>query len=112
MPMEPAQQESIVEAMNRLWAQYLPQIEERVQTLEQAAAAHESGTATQSDCEQAMAAAHKLAGVLGTFGLPEGSVLAREMEALYAAGLAVLNGSNGRPKEVASQLRAMLATRK
>jgi HPt (histidine-containing phosphotransfer) domain-containing protein len=110
--MELPQQESIAEAMNRLWVQYLPQIEERVRTLELVAVAHEDGSVTAEHCEQAMAAAHKLAGVLGTFGLPEGTRLAREMEALYSRGTNALSTANGRTKEVAAQLRSMLTTRK
>lgn len=110
--MDQDQQASIAEAMNRLWAQYLPQIEERVRTLELAAAAREAGLVTPSECEQATAAAHKLAGVLGMFGLPDGTELAREMEALYSAGPEAVSRANGRPKEVAAQLRAMLSTRK
>lgn len=110
--MDETQQVSIAEAMDRLWAQYLPQITERVAVLESAGAAHEAGSLTAELCEQAMAAAHKLAGVLGMFGLPQGTDLAREMEALYAGGTAALAGAGSHPKEVADQLRAMLATRK
>ncbi len=109
--MDPAQQASIAAAMNRLWAQYLPQMEERVRTLESAAAAHEDGSITPALCEQAMAAAHKLAGVLGTFGLPEGTELAREMEALYAGGAEALGSAGGRPREATARLQAMLASR-
>jgi HPt (histidine-containing phosphotransfer) domain-containing protein len=105
-------QPSIAEAMNRLWAQYLPQIEERVRTLELAAAAIESGSLSAEQCGQATAAAHKLAGVLGTFGLPEGTLLAREAEAFFAGGPATTGGADGRAVEVASQLRAILSTKK
>ena len=107
----PAEQ-AIAEAMNRLWAQYLPQIEERVQTLEAAAVALKDGTLTSAEREDATAAAHKLAGVLGTFGLPEGTALAREMEEFYCNGVQLSAGAEGRPAEVASLLRAVVATRK
>jgi HPt (histidine-containing phosphotransfer) domain-containing protein len=107
--MGSADRASIAEAMNRLWAQYLPQIEERVQILEQAGAAHRAGSMTSALCEQAASAAHKLAGVLGTFGLPEGTQLAREAETLYASDAAP---ASGRPAEIAARLRALLATRK
>lgn len=110
--MGSAEQQSIEEAMNRLWTQYLPQIEERVRTLETAAAAHEDGSATPALCDEATAAAHKLAGVLGTFGLPEGTLLARELESLYSAGVAGLVNANGRLRDAAVQLKALLATRK
>ena len=104
--------QSVAEAMNRLWAQYLPQIEERVQILELAAGAFRDGALTSEQREKATAAAHKLAGVLGTFGLPEGTLLAREAEEFYARGFESTTRDHARPVEVASQLRAVLATRK
>ena len=45
-----------------------------------AAEACASGTLTHAEQQQAAADAHKLAGVLGTFGLNEGTELAREAE--------------------------------
>jgi HPt (histidine-containing phosphotransfer) domain-containing protein len=110
--MGPAEQQVIAEAMNRLWAQYLPQIEDRVRALESAAAAHRDGSLTREQREQATAAAHKLAGVLGTFGLSEGTSLAREAEEFYSGRPEPAVSSDGRPAELASQLRAMIATRK
>jgi HPt (histidine-containing phosphotransfer) domain-containing protein len=107
-----AEQQAMAEAMNRLWAQYLPQIEERVKTLELTAAAYKGGSLTSEQREQAAAAAHKLAGVLGTFGLHEGTSLAREAEEFYSSGAQSNGSADGRAVEVASQLRAMLATRK
>ena len=44
------------------------------------------GSLTAEQREQASSAAHKLAGVLGTFGLDEGTNLAREAEILYSSG--------------------------
>jgi HPt (histidine-containing phosphotransfer) domain-containing protein len=110
--MGSAEEQAIADAMNRLWAQYLPQITERVQTLELAAVALEEGTLTSAEREGATAAAHKLAGVLGTFGLPEGTALAREAEEFYSRGAQSSTPADGRPAEVAALLRAMLATRK
>lgn len=110
--MGPAEQQAVAEAMNRLWAQYLPQIEERVSTLELAAAAYKDGSVTSEQREQAAAAAHKLAGVLGTFGLHEGTLLAREAEEFYSREAQSNGCADGRPVEVASQLRTMLAARK
>jgi HPt (histidine-containing phosphotransfer) domain-containing protein len=72
------------EALDRLWKQFLPQIEERVAALESAGAALAAGGLSRDQREVANTAAHKLAGVLGTFGLTRGTVLAREAELLYA----------------------------
>jgi HPt (histidine-containing phosphotransfer) domain-containing protein len=103
---------ALAEAMNRLWAQFLPQIEERVVTLESAAAALVAGSLTPAQCEEAASAAHKLAGVLGTFGLDQGTELAREAEFLYSSGSTSPSMLNGRPSELAAQLRTLLAKRK
>ena len=59
----------LAEAMNRLWVKYLPQMEERVATLRKAAESAANGNLTAIEQQQAGADAHKLAGVLGTFGL-------------------------------------------
>ncbi len=102
---------ALAEAMNRLWSQFLPQIEERVSTLEDAAAALAEGSLTASQCEEAGSAAHKLAGVLGTFGLDQGTELAREAEQLYSSGPSAPSLLNGRPAALASELRVILAKR-
>jgi HPt (histidine-containing phosphotransfer) domain-containing protein len=104
-------QSALAEAMNRLWVQFLPQIEERVSVLESAAAALAEGSLTPAQCEEAFSAAHKLAGVLGTFGLDRGTELAREAELLYSSGPSSSTTFNGHPAALAAQLRAVLATR-
>jgi HPt (histidine-containing phosphotransfer) domain-containing protein len=101
----------MAEAMNRLWAQFLPQIEERVAILEAAARAASEGTLTPALREQAAAAAHKLAGTLGTFGLKQGTEVARQAEQLYTADRAPSIASR-LPSDLAAQLRAVLASRK
>lgn len=101
----------LAEAMNRLWMKYLPQMEERVATLRNAAATLASGTLSEAEQHQASSDAHKLAGVLGTFGLQEGTELAREAEILYAGPL---DGQaiHARLADIADRLRSMVANRK
>jgi HPt (histidine-containing phosphotransfer) domain-containing protein len=101
----------ITEAMNRLWVKFLPQIEQRVGTLEAAAACLAAGTLSGAQREAASAEAHKLAGVLGTFGLQEGTVLAREAEAAYLVERQTDPALVARMAEIAGQLRIMLARR-
>jgi HPt (histidine-containing phosphotransfer) domain-containing protein len=79
---EPSDQPSLNEALDRLWKQFLPQIEERMAALESAATALAADKLSPDQREAAHAAAHKLAGVLGTFGLTRGTILAREAELL------------------------------
>jgi|SRR5580704_7995365 HPt (histidine-containing phosphotransfer) domain-containing protein len=81
---EPSQQPSMKEALDKLWKQFLPQIEERVAVLESAGAALSAGRLSHDQREAAHTAAHKLAGVLGTFGLTKGTILAQEAEVLYS----------------------------
>jgi HPt (histidine-containing phosphotransfer) domain-containing protein len=74
----------MAEALARLWTKFLPDIEQRVATLEVAAQALAAGALTNEQCESAQAAAHKLAGTLGTFGLHRGTDLARQAELAFA----------------------------
>ena len=106
-----AEQSGMVDALNRLWKQYLPTMEERVAILQKAARNLAGRELSDDERAEANSAAHKLAGVLGTFGLTKGTVLAREAEILYS-------GDNGTDPEnakqlvkIAEQLRAMIAAR-
>jgi HPt (histidine-containing phosphotransfer) domain-containing protein len=101
----------ITEAMNRLWAKYLPQMEERVATLQNAAESLANGTLTEEGQQRACAEAHKLAGVLGTFGLKEGTELAREAEGLYGNALAADSATAMRLSLIAERLKRMIARR-
>jgi HPt (histidine-containing phosphotransfer) domain-containing protein len=103
--------EPIEEAMNRLWAKYLPQLGDRIATLEKAAKDLADGNLAIDQREEASSDAHKLAGVLGTFGLQEGTLLAREAEAAYQGELAGNGTSAARMAEIAAKLRAILASR-
>jgi HPt (histidine-containing phosphotransfer) domain-containing protein len=69
-------------ALGRLWIKFLPEIENRLAIVEDAADALSAGELTGELREQAHQAAHKLAGVLGTFGLTRGTELARQAEEL------------------------------
>ena len=109
--METNQQSAVAAAMNRLWAQFLPQLEERVRVLESEAAALAESSLTVEQREQASSAAHKLAGVLGTFGLDEGTNLAREAESFYSSGAEAGRNACERLAQIPLQLRAMFAAR-
>lgn len=101
----------LAEAMNRLWIRYLPQIEERVRTLERAADNLTKNALTTAEQERAASDAHKLAGVLGTFGLKEGTELAREAEALYESSLDQSSAAASRLTLIADRLETMVARR-
>ena len=106
------EQPSLTGALDTLWVRFLPEMEGRVALLEAAAEAFRSNRLSAQQQEEAHAAAHKLAGVLGTFGLARGTVLARELEIVYSR-------QNGRDpaqaehlSQIAFELRAILASRK
>lgn len=103
--------EAMAAAMQRLWNQYLPQIEERVSVLSSAAEALSGGALSPDLRASAGSAAHKLAGVLGTFGLEQGTELAREAEAFYSSDLQPAPGQVERLIFIASQIRAMIASK-
>jgi HPt (histidine-containing phosphotransfer) domain-containing protein len=110
--MAPEKQPFLAEALDRLWGQFLPQIEERVKTLEAASAALAADTLTVEMRAQANAAAHKLAGILGTFGLTKGTILAREAEIVYSGEPETDPAAAKRLIEIATELRSIIASRK
>ncbi|GGG93626.1 Hpt domain-containing protein [Silvibacterium dinghuense] len=77
---DPTAQEKIAQALRGIWISSRATLEERISVLTQAGQALAAGTLDDSLRQQAESAAHKLAGVLGTFGMPRGSALASQLE--------------------------------
>ncbi|HWT66643.1 MAG TPA: Hpt domain-containing protein [Terracidiphilus sp.] len=98
-------------AMQRMWTQFRPQVDERVEVLEAASVALAAGTLTEEHCQAAAIAAHTLAGTLGTFGLNEGTVLARTAEPVFSDGLPIDADQSAKVAEIAAALRAMIANK-
>ena len=98
-------------ALDQLWSRYLPTLVERVSTLEGAAAAYADHKLTVERQEAAFAAAHKLAGVLGTFGLERGTVLARQLEMLFGFARSPNRGLAERLSSVSAELRSIVENR-
>ncbi len=73
---------TIVAAIGQVWERFKERIADRVTAIEQANQALESGELPPELHAKAKQEAHKLAGSLGTFGLTEGSVIARQVEQL------------------------------
>jgi HPt (histidine-containing phosphotransfer) domain-containing protein len=109
--MEPTPEKALAGALDRLWKQFLPEIEQRVAQLEAANEALEAGKLSDHLRTVANSAAHKLAGTLGTFGLTRGTILAREAELLYSGGE---TDPEALPqlKEITEQLKTLIASRK
>jgi HPt (histidine-containing phosphotransfer) domain-containing protein len=75
---------SISDGLARLWIRFLPDIQQRVAVIEATAQALRAGSLSSEERHAAHAAAHKLAGTLGTFGLHRGTDLARQLEEEFA----------------------------
>jgi diguanylate cyclase (GGDEF)-like protein len=71
------------QAMEGLWMRYHGLMTERLEVLHKAVAADVDTLAEESQ-QQAAQAAHKLAGVLGMFGLETGTLIARDIEAILS----------------------------
>jgi HPt (histidine-containing phosphotransfer) domain-containing protein len=91
-------------ALARLWIKFLPEIESRIATIAAAATALENGELPPDQREAAHAAAHKLAGSLGTFGLQRGTEIARQAELALSE-----EPSSAPPAELAADLAAWVA---
>ena len=109
--MQPHEQDALNQALDGLWAKFLPLIEDRVDLLESAAACAANRLSSQEQ-QAAFAAAHKLAGVLGTFGLAEGTALARELEMLYSGQSSLDPALGARLVSITAQLRSIVQNRK
>jgi HPt (histidine-containing phosphotransfer) domain-containing protein len=112
MGAEDTRRSEMSAALDQLWKQYLPTMEERVAVLEEAARILEGRELTENERVRANNAAHKLAGVLGTFGLTKGTVLAREAEILYSGDPGTDPDDVEQLRGIAAQLRAMISERK
>ncbi len=76
---DPSKQQ-LLATVNQTWERFQTPILERLNTLEQAIAALQSGTLTEELRQKAEQNAHKLAGSLGMFGFAQGSRLAKDIE--------------------------------
>jgi HPt (histidine-containing phosphotransfer) domain-containing protein len=103
---------NLAAAIDRLWVRFLPEILERVGILEDAAVACTANQLSTAQVEAAHAAAHKLAGILGTFSLADGTELAREFELLFSNREPPPASLAGRLAQVASELRHLVDSRK
>jgi len=67
-------------ALATVWEKSLPLLRQRVQVLQQTMVHLRAGTLHATLREAAASEAHRLAGLLGTFGYPEGTEAARLLE--------------------------------
>jgi HPt (histidine-containing phosphotransfer) domain-containing protein len=101
-------QANLAAALDRLWARFLPEIRERVAVVDAAVQGLAAGSLGAEQKDAAASAAHKLAGVLGTFSLARGTELARELELQFSGTPA----SASQLASIASELRAVIDSRR
>jgi len=110
-PAADSQSSGITAALDRLWERFLPEIRGRVALIESAGVALRNGNPNPAQQEAAQAAAHKLAGVLGSFGLALGTDLARKAELLLAEREAPGRIEPAELLRLAAGLRALVESR-
>jgi HPt (histidine-containing phosphotransfer) domain-containing protein len=109
--MDANEQAKLGEALNRMWVQFQPLMRERVAALEAAALAFTEDRLSLEQHAAANEAAHKLAGVLGTFNLTRGTVLARELEIMYSRDGGPDPALGAKLAEIAAELRTIVECR-
>jgi HPt (histidine-containing phosphotransfer) domain-containing protein len=102
---------ALSQVIEGLWIRFLPEINERVGILEEATSAAAANQLTEQRREMAEQAAHKLAGVLGTFGLSGGTDLARELETAFSSEASPDANSARHLAAIAAELRAIVESR-
>ena len=110
--MDPNGQPALNEALDRMWIQFLPQIKERLDILDSAAAAFAANNLAIELREAASSASHKLAGVLGSFGVTRGTFLARELEIMYSRDGGPDPALGQSLISIAAELRGLIDSRK
>jgi HPt (histidine-containing phosphotransfer) domain-containing protein len=84
-----AKQQKLQSLLASLWDRSRQTVTERIETLQQAKSLAAANQLDEPARLRAVDSAHKLAGVLGTFGLPHGTELAREAEEVFGQQAAI-----------------------
>jgi len=108
--LEQSQKQKTLSVLIESWDRFKPDVLSQVAVLEQAAATvlQIGGSCSNELRQQAIAEAHKLAGLLGTFGFAKGSELSREMEDLLQTDFALSKAQASRLWKLAGALRRLL----
>ena len=77
------QEQKLQTMLSAVWERSRHTVAERAALLQKAGALLTENRMDEATQQRAVDSAHKLAGVLGTFGLPRGTDLAREAEGLF-----------------------------
>lgn len=86
---EHPEQQRVRAALQRVWRQVEPDMHRRLTTLEETGKALASGSMDDERRQQAIEAAHKLAGSMGMFGFAAASACAGEIEHLLETSASI-----------------------
>ncbi|HEX6751454.1 MAG TPA: response regulator [Longimicrobium sp.] len=103
--------ENVTAAVGQLWARARGAMLERAAVLERATKATAEGRLNGALRQQATDEAHRLAGALGTFGLPDGTRLARELETRFGGGAYLTQADGAQLATTAAALARMIEER-
>jgi len=101
----------IAARLTELWQTSLPTILERMSLLRTACTALTENPADHESRNTGLEAAHKLSGVLGVFGLPQGSELASEIEFLLKSEEPLTSEDLANLRDLISDLDLVIASR-
>ncbi|HSU12736.1 response regulator [Longimicrobium sp.] len=110
-PAPAATRENVSAAVGQLWTRARGAMLERVAVLERAARATADGRLNGAMRQQATDEAHRLSGALGTFGLPDGTRVARELETVFGGGRFLKPEDGAQLVAAAESLRRMIESR-
>lgn len=91
-----------------VWVRFRGMMFGRLEALEAVVALLGAGTLPEAERRRGEHEAHKLAGSLGTFGLPEGSRAAREIERLLEGSRPLAAEEAGRVERLTAELRRLM----
>ena len=111
MPLSDDLRTGLAEKLDALWKTSKPMVMERLQLLEDNCGKWLLSPHNAPASRAAHDAAHKLAGVLGTFGLPGGSRLASTIEAIVEKPETATEIDRGKIPALLRELRAAINSR-
>jgi HPt (histidine-containing phosphotransfer) domain-containing protein len=100
----------IDDLLQALWVKNLPILVERLNLIRTAKEKLDAGLLDEQSRKDGEEAAHKFAGILGTFGLPEGSILASKIEVVLAGNVSTCAQRTGELSSWVKELERVIAS--
>ncbi len=112
LPTPPADEESnTLQLLGKIWDRHQAQMFDRTNQIERVITTLEDRTLTTEIRTQAWHSAHTLAGALGTFGLPLGSEIAKQLELLLGSQIDITPAQIAQLRVGVDELRRQIASK-